>query len=237
MGEVSAASVRCVCALALLSTSCPVCGRGLIGVTAGQAVVTATQLFSIVIGGGGERRFATSDQRSSSGQNWGGGTHTFMNYHHINKYAECADAHTTSSFRYVFFLWIDLCSFASPRVFTHIQWPWCDQVRSLFCLIRLDLSVSLLGMTWNYTPSCSCAHARLEVGGQSTVTPQSGDPKKHSTFSCFPLWTLLRRRRMRDVFDCKLQFNVVKFFTLFSRSASGATEEANTFQWKLIYGR
>lgn len=27
MGEVSAASVRCVCALALFSTSCPVCGR------------------------------------------------------------------------------------------------------------------------------------------------------------------------------------------------------------------
>lgn len=45
---------------------------GLIGVTAGQAVVTATQLFSIVIGGGGERCFATSDERSSSGQNWGG---------------------------------------------------------------------------------------------------------------------------------------------------------------------
>lgn len=45
---------------------------GLIGVTAGQAVVTATQLFSIVIGGGGERCFATSNERSSSGQDWGG---------------------------------------------------------------------------------------------------------------------------------------------------------------------
>lgn len=45
---------------------------GLIGVTAGQAVVKATQLFSIVIGGGWERRFATSDERSNSGQNRGG---------------------------------------------------------------------------------------------------------------------------------------------------------------------
>lgn len=46
---------------------------GLIGVTAGQAVVTAAQLFSAVIGGGGERRLATSDLRSNSGQDRGGG--------------------------------------------------------------------------------------------------------------------------------------------------------------------
>lgn len=45
---------------------------GLIGVTAGQAVVTATQLCSVMIGGGGERCFATSDERSNSGQNRGG---------------------------------------------------------------------------------------------------------------------------------------------------------------------
>lgn len=51
---------------------------GLIGVTAGQAVVTATRLFSIVIAGGGERRFATSDERSSSGQSRGVGTHLWI---------------------------------------------------------------------------------------------------------------------------------------------------------------
>lgn len=126
------------------------------------------------------------------GWGWGGVSDTFMNYHHFNKYTEFADAHATSSFRSMFFLWIDLYSFTSPRMFTHIQWPCCDQVRSLFCLIRLDLSVSLRDMTWNYTPSCSCAHARLEVGGQSTVKPQSGDPTKHSTFSRFPFMDIVK---------------------------------------------
>lgn len=48
-------------------------------------------------------------------------------------------------------------------VFTHIQWPRCDQVRSLFCLIRLDLSVSLLDMTRIYTPSCSRARTRTRA--------------------------------------------------------------------------
>ena len=33
----------CVCFSAPVSTSCPVCGPGLIGVTTGQALVTATE--------------------------------------------------------------------------------------------------------------------------------------------------------------------------------------------------
>lgn len=68
MGEVSAASVPWP-----FSQLPAPSVAGLIGVTAGQAVVTATQLFSAVIGGGGERHLATSDQRSNSGQNRGFG--------------------------------------------------------------------------------------------------------------------------------------------------------------------
>lgn len=40
---------------------------GLIGVTTGQAVVTATELFTALIGQGGKQQVATSNQRSTSG--------------------------------------------------------------------------------------------------------------------------------------------------------------------------
>lgn len=41
---------------------------GLIGVTTGQAVVTGTELFTDLIGWGGEQQVAPSNQCSSSGQ-------------------------------------------------------------------------------------------------------------------------------------------------------------------------
>lgn len=156
---------------------------GLIGVAAGQAVVTAARLFSAVIGGGGERRPATSDLRSNSGQNRGGGSDVFMNYRCINKYLSSNLLHTHSHG----FLFRTQVSFPAyfplsfpPHVFTHIQWPCCDQVRSLFCLIRLDLSVTLLDMTPIYTPSCSRARA---------VSPwsksEAGDPKIPRPASCY----------------------------------------------------
>lgn len=54
---------------------------GLIAVTAGQAVVTATQPLSIVMAGGGQRHFPpTVTQWSESG----GGEDTIQNSYHMN---------------------------------------------------------------------------------------------------------------------------------------------------------
>lgn len=66
----------CVCVCVSLSrplSQLPVLSvAGVIGVTTGQAVVTATELFTDLIGRGCKQQVAASDRRSSSGQESGG---------------------------------------------------------------------------------------------------------------------------------------------------------------------
>lgn len=111
--------------------------------------------------------------------------------------------------------------------------------RSGHCSALSDLTSLSVSVIWPETTPLP-VHVRMHVW-KLAVSPRSNrkaETLQNTQLSAVsPLWTLLRRRRVRDVFHCKLQFNVVKFFTLFARSASGGTEEANTFQWKLIYAR
>lgn len=64
----------------------------------------------------------------------------------------------------------------------HIQWPRCDPVRSLFCVISPDLSVSLLRYDLHVHPflcvrECGCGH--------SVVKPKN--PPTALTFQLFPV--------------------------------------------------
>lgn len=189
-----------------------------------------------MIGRGGERRLATSDQRSNSGQNRGGGgrTRLWIIIALINCY-KLPDTHWHSFLFQMHISFLDYLYLFSPstRVYTHtvtVLWP--GQV-----IVLSYQTWPLCQSPW-YDPNLhpflfTCAHPR----GQSMVRLRSGD-SENTRPSAVSRYGHCWRRRVRDAFHSKLWCNNVKFFaTLFSTFASGGTEYANRFLWKWICSR